>query len=306
MVRGDVEFASDAISDPIIVRSSGMPVYNYVVVIDDIGHAATSLDPTGSESGSGSFIGVPLHAKDKFVGVLDAERRRIQKMYGEPSQMVGYFVSLSGFVASALEQEAERRDERLVLLDGEQLVAELVHARVLVSREVAVEFHDVWFAYDIAHVARTTTTGEQSAEWILKGVSFRARPGQTLALVGHTGAGKTTIVNLLRRFYDIDGGAIRLDGTDARELPPPLSPRTLAVYEVDGPADALAFVRRHALPLEAFALCGADRPDVLAAAVASGATRIARLGTLQAPVLTGEHGGVGRILPFVRAISKDR
>ena len=91
-----------------------------------------------------------------------------------------------------------------------------------------------------------------------------------------------------------------------RELPPPLSPRTLAVYEVDGPADALAFVRRHALPLEAFALCGADRPDVLAAAVASGATRIARLGTLQAPVLTGEHGGVGRILPFVRAISKDR
>jgi hypothetical protein len=87
---------------------------------------------------------------------------------------------------------------------------------------------------------------------------------------------------------------------------PPLSARTVAVYEVDGPAGALAFLRRHALPLEGFALCGSERPDILAAAVASGASRIARLGELQAPALTGEHGGVGRILPFVRAISKDR
>lgn len=88
-----------------------------------------------------------------------------------------------------------------------------------ISREVTVEFHDVWFAYDIAHVARTTTTGEQSPEWILKGVSFRAKPNQTVALVGHTGAGKTTIVNLLLRFYDPQRGRITVNGVDIREMP---------------------------------------------------------------------------------------
>jgi ATP-binding cassette subfamily B multidrug efflux pump len=87
------------------------------------------------------------------------------------------------------------------------------------SRKVTVEFHDVWFAYDIAHVARANTTAEHGPEWILKGVSFRAEPGQTVALVGHTGAGKTTIVNLLLRFYDPQRGRITVNGVDIREMP---------------------------------------------------------------------------------------
>jgi len=91
-----------------------------------------------------------------------------------------------------------------------------------------------------------------------------------------------------------------------REDPPPLLPRTLAAYAVNDPNEALAFLRRHALPLEGFAVAADARPDVFAAAIASGAARIARLGSLQAPALTGEHGGVGRILPFVRAITRDR
>lgn len=86
--------------------------------------------------------------------------------------------------------------------------------------KVTVEFHDVWFAYDIAHVARAPgTAGEQAPEWILKGVSFGAEPGRTLALVGHTGAGKTTIVNLLLRFYDPQRGRITVNGVDIREMP---------------------------------------------------------------------------------------
>jgi ATP-binding cassette subfamily B protein len=85
--------------------------------------------------------------------------------------------------------------------------------------KVTVEFHDVWFAYDIAHVARTGASGEHGPEWILKGVSFRAEPGRTLALVGHTGAGKTTIVNLLLRFYDPQRGRITVNGVDIREMP---------------------------------------------------------------------------------------
>ena len=89
----------------------------------------------------------------------------------------------------------------------------------LPTAPVTIEFHDVWFAYDIAHVARTGKTDEHAPEWVLKGVSFRAAPGRTLALVGHTGAGKTTIVSLLLRFYDPQRGRITVNGIDVRDIP---------------------------------------------------------------------------------------
>ncbi len=68
-----------------------------------------------------------------------------------------------------------------------------------------VAFDRVWFAYD----------GE---EYVLKDVSFTIRPGETLAIVGSTGSGKTTIISILNRFYDIQKGSIRIDGTDIREF----------------------------------------------------------------------------------------
>jgi ATP-binding cassette subfamily B multidrug efflux pump len=67
-----------------------------------------------------------------------------------------------------------------------------------------VEFRNVWFAY-------------KDEDWILKDVSFKVEPGRTVALVGHTGSGKTTITNLLMRFYDVQRGSILLDGVDVRE-----------------------------------------------------------------------------------------
>jgi len=67
-----------------------------------------------------------------------------------------------------------------------------------------IELDDVWFSY-------------KEGEPVLKGVSFRVRPGETLAVVGHTGAGKSTLANLLLRFYDIDSGAVRVDGVDVRQ-----------------------------------------------------------------------------------------
>jgi ATP-binding cassette, subfamily B, multidrug efflux pump len=70
--------------------------------------------------------------------------------------------------------------------------------------EGRIEFENVWFAY-------------KEDEWVLKDVSFTVSPGQSVALVGHTGSGKTTITNLLMRFYDVQKGRILLDGVDVRD-----------------------------------------------------------------------------------------
>jgi ATP-binding cassette subfamily B multidrug efflux pump len=67
-----------------------------------------------------------------------------------------------------------------------------------------IEFENVWFAY-------------KGDDWILKDVSFKVEPGQSIALVGHTGSGKSTITSLLMRFYDVQRGRILLDGVDLRE-----------------------------------------------------------------------------------------
>lgn len=67
-----------------------------------------------------------------------------------------------------------------------------------------LEFENVWFAY-------------KDEDWILKDVSFKVEPGQSIALVGHTGSGKSTITNLLMRFYDVQRGRILLDGVDLRD-----------------------------------------------------------------------------------------
>lgn len=68
-----------------------------------------------------------------------------------------------------------------------------------------IEFRNVWFAY-------------KGEDWVLKDVSFKVEPGESIALVGHTGSGKTTITNLLMRFYDIQRGQILLDGVDIRQF----------------------------------------------------------------------------------------
>ena len=74
-----------------------------------------------------------------------------------------------------------------------------------------IEFRNVWFAY-------RGGANPKEEDWVLRDVSFRVEPGQTLAIVGHTGAGKTTIIQLLLRFYDIQRGEILLDGVDIREM----------------------------------------------------------------------------------------
>lgn len=76
----------------------------------------------------------------------------------------------------------------------------------------SIEFENVWFAYN--------GDVEGGGVWVLRDVSFRIAPGETIAVVGHTGAGKTTIISLVMRFYDIQRGTIRVGGVDIRELDP--------------------------------------------------------------------------------------
>ena len=88
-----------------------------------------------------------------------------------------------------------------------------------------IEFRNVWFTYqrlteeDQQALARTTdpSTDLPKIEWILRGVSFTIEPNQTAAIVGHTGAGKTTITALMMRFYDVQAGQVLIDGVDVRD-----------------------------------------------------------------------------------------
>jgi ATP-binding cassette subfamily B multidrug efflux pump len=92
-----------------------------------------------------------------------------------------------------------------------------------------IEFDHVWFAYRDAELSKdnvgTASLGrpaEQSSatspDWILRDVTFAIEPGKTVAIVGHTGAGKTTLISLLLRFYDVQKGAVKIDGIDVKEM----------------------------------------------------------------------------------------
>ena len=108
-------------------------------------------------------------------------------------------------------QSAMAASERIFKLLDEPLPAIAVGAQKIEQPRGEIEFRNVWFAYTGGH-------NPSDQDWVLRDVSFRLLPGQTAAIVGHTGAGKTTVVQLLLRFYDIQKGEILLDGVDIRTL----------------------------------------------------------------------------------------
>jgi ATP-binding cassette subfamily B multidrug efflux pump len=83
-----------------------------------------------------------------------------------------------------------------------------------------IEFDHVWFAYNLSGKTDGAPVAPQTHEpdWVLRDVSFALEPGETVAVVGHTGAGKTTLISLLMRFYDVQRGAIRIDGVDIKDM----------------------------------------------------------------------------------------
>jgi ATP-binding cassette, subfamily B, multidrug efflux pump len=109
-------------------------------------------------------------------------------------------------------QSAMAASERIFrLLDEPVTIASDPNAVRLESPRGEIEFRNVWFTYrDVPEPS--------DEDWVLRDVSFRVAPGQTLAIVGHTGAGKTTLISLLLRFYDVQRGQILLDGIDIRTI----------------------------------------------------------------------------------------
>lgn len=101
--------------------------------------------------------------------------------------------------------EAMASSERIFkLLDTPPDVEDKLEALPADAIEGAIDFDGVWFAYN-------------EENWVLKGVDLAIRPGERIAVVGHTGAGKTTLSAILSRFYDVQKGAVRIDGVDVRD-----------------------------------------------------------------------------------------
>jgi ATP-binding cassette subfamily B protein len=111
-----------------------------------------------------------------------------------------------GFIISLMAQASASATRVFEILDAKADVANRPNATELPSIQGEVEFKNVTFKYF------------GSGDPVLKDVSFAAKPGQTIALLGGTGSGKTTIINLLPRFYDVSEGAVLIDGKDVRDV----------------------------------------------------------------------------------------
>ena len=137
------------------------------------------------------------------IGVIVAFMMYAQRFF-RPIQDLSEKFNILQSAMAASERIFKLLDEPITITSPAQ-----VHSLALPRGEI--EFRNVWFAYHGG-------AAPEDKDWILRDVSFRVAPGQTLAIVGHTGAGKTTIIQLLLRFYDIQRGQILLDGIDIRQL----------------------------------------------------------------------------------------
>jgi len=150
------------------------------------------------------------------VGSLIAITTLLARLYGPLVALATVRVDVMGALVSF-----ERVFE---VLDLEPMVQEKTNAQVLASRTPAIEFQDVHFTYpnaqqiSLASLESAATPEVRDSEEILKGITFSALPGTVTALVGPSGAGKTTISALLPRLYDVTSGAIKIDGHDLRDL----------------------------------------------------------------------------------------
>jgi len=128
-------------------------------------------------------------------------------------------LQLASQVYTQLQSALAGAERIYAILDEARESPDAVNALKLERGQGRIEFTEVNFSYREALDPKTPDPGSQgSARNVLQGVSFTALPGQTVALVGSTGAGKTTLASLIPRFYDVTAGSVKIDGTDVREL----------------------------------------------------------------------------------------
>ena len=126
------------------------------------------------------------------------------------------------------------------VLDLEPLLKDSPDAVDIPEGPVTIEFEDVRFSYpsadkvSLASLEEVAVLDSRGGQEVLHGVSFRADPGQMVALVGSSGAGKSTIASLLPRLYDVDSGAVRVSGLDVREVTSSSLRRTVGMVTQDG------------------------------------------------------------------------
>ncbi|MBY6707331.1 MULTISPECIES: ABC transporter ATP-binding protein [unclassified Rhodococcus (in: high G+C Gram-positive bacteria)] len=126
------------------------------------------------------------------------------------------------------------------ILDLDPLITDKPDARAVPEGPVTVEFDDVRFAYpsadkvSLASLEDVSVLDARGGEEVLHGVSFRAEPGHMVALVGSSGAGKSTIAQLVSRLYDVDSGAVRIGDVDVRDLTAESIRRTVGMVTQDG------------------------------------------------------------------------
>lgn len=131
-------------------------------------------------------------------GMLFAFTNYLQQFFRPINDLTEKYNIMQAAMASA---------ERIfMLLDNDEVEPDPSESVVLARPEGEIEFQNVWFAYN-------------EDDWVLKDVSFRIEPGETCAFVGATGAGKTSIISLIGRMYEISCGRILIDGVDIRSIP---------------------------------------------------------------------------------------
>lgn len=142
--------------------------------------------------GSGQVMGANLQIGDLFAFIMFTE------MFFRPIRDLSEKYNIM--------QTAMASSERIFkLLDNDSMVKNPDNPKKIENVKGQIDFENVWFAYN-------------DDEYVIKDVSFSIKPGETVAIVGATGAGKTSIINIFNRFYDIQKGKVKLDGVDISEL----------------------------------------------------------------------------------------